>query len=147
MARILFDLPDAFEFSTRIPLRIQDLNYGGHMGNDAVLSILHESRMQYLAAKGLSELDAAGVSLIMADAGIIYKGEGFWGDLLDVEVQAFDYSTRGFDLAYRISCLRSTKKHDIAVAKTAMLCFDYQTRKVVSMPLPLKEKLQSPLES
>lgn len=147
MARIVFDLPDAFEFSTRIPLRIQDLNYGGHLGNDALLSILHEARMQYLASKGLSELDAAGVSLIMADAGLIYKGEGFWGDVLDVEVQPFDYTTRGFDLAYRISCLRTGQPHAIALAKTAMLCFDYQTRKVISMPEALKEKLQSPLES
>lgn len=147
MARIVLELPKHFEFSTRIPVRIQDLNYGGHMGNDAVLSMLHEARMQYLASKGLSELDAAGTSLIMADAGIVYKGEGFWGDILQVDVQAFDLTTRGFDLAYRIRCQRPDNLYLIAEAKTAMLCFDYHARKVTSMPAALKEKLNPPLES
>jgi hypothetical protein len=39
MARVKIDLPDKFIFKTEIPIRINDINYGGHLGNDAVLSI------------------------------------------------------------------------------------------------------------
>ena len=41
-------LPERFTFTTEVPIRITDLNYGGHVGNDAVLSILHEIRVQFL---------------------------------------------------------------------------------------------------
>lgn len=48
MARISIDLPSTFTFSATIPVRITDLNYGGHVGNDTILSIIHEARVQYL---------------------------------------------------------------------------------------------------
>jgi acyl-CoA thioesterase FadM len=141
MARIKIDLPEAFAFSTAIPIRVTDLNYGNHLGNDAVLSILHEARIRYLGHLGCSELDAFGTGLIMADAVILYKGEGFYGDVLKVEVAAGDISTRGFVLLYRVTSRRNDKEIAIAEAETGMLCFNYQTRKVVSLPQALKEKL------
>ena len=57
MARIKLDLPGRFPFSTELRVRITDVNYGGHMGNDALLGLLHEARVQFLAHYGLSELD------------------------------------------------------------------------------------------
>ncbi len=48
MARIKLELPEHFEFTTRIPIRITDINYGGHAGNDSMLSIIHEARVQFL---------------------------------------------------------------------------------------------------
>ena len=48
MARVKLQLPANFLFSTEIPIRISDINYGGHLGNDAVLSIVHEARIQFL---------------------------------------------------------------------------------------------------
>lgn len=138
MARIKIELPEKFSFQTRIPVRIQDLNYGGHVGNDAILSILHEARMQYLKSLDCSELDACGVSMIMADAAVVYKGEGFHGDVFEVELAAGEFSTRGFDLFYRIRAMREGRQVPLAEAKTGMLCFDYGLRKVVSLPDALK---------
>jgi len=34
MQRIKIDLPEFFSFTTPIKIRITDLNYGGHVGND-----------------------------------------------------------------------------------------------------------------
>ena len=70
MARIKLVLPEHFSFSTSLPVRITDLNYGGHVGNDAILSLVHEARMQYLKSFGFSELQFDTASLIMSDAGI-----------------------------------------------------------------------------
>ena len=57
MPRIKLDLPKNFHFTTEIPLRISDINYGGHLGNDSVLSILHESRVRFLMEHGYSEFN------------------------------------------------------------------------------------------
>jgi acyl-CoA thioesterase FadM len=57
MARIKLQLPQQFIFSTLIPVRITDINYGNHVGNDAILSLLHEARMQFLNKAGYTELE------------------------------------------------------------------------------------------
>jgi len=142
MARVKLELPAQFNFSTNIPIRIQDLNYGKHVGNDAILSIMHEARMQYLQARDLKELDnAGGTGLIMTDVAITYKGESFHGDVLEVEVAAAEHSATGFDLYYRITALRKDTRILIAEAKTGMVCFDYTQRKVTRLPAAWKELL------
>ena len=84
MARIKIDLPDNFSFTTSIQVRITDINYGGHVGNDAILSLVHEARMQFLKQLGYTELEFAGVGLIMADAAIEFRNELFYGDVVIV---------------------------------------------------------------
>ncbi len=143
MPRINIDLPEKMPFETRVPLRIQDINYGGHLGHDALLSILHEVRLQFLASLGCSELDAYGAGLIMTDAALVYKGEGFHGDILAVRLGVADASSRSFDLVYKVSADRPQGEALIAHAKTGMLCFDYQRRKPVLMPDALRQKLDS----
>jgi acyl-CoA thioesterase FadM len=81
MPRIKLDLPKHFHFTTEIPIRISDINYGGHLGNDAVLSILHESRVRLLLEHGYSEFNVEGVGIIMTDSAIVYKSEAFYGEL------------------------------------------------------------------
>lgn len=141
MARVKIDMPESFRFLTQLPIRITDINYGGHLGNDAVVSILQEARMRYLASFGATELEALGTALIMADAAIVYKGEGFYGDQLTVEVTADEFSSVGFDLFYRISTFRGGTLTLIAEAKTGMVCFDYTSRKVARLPEALKTAL------
>jgi len=139
MARIKLSLPAAFSFSTRLPVRITDLNYGGHLGNDAVLSLLHEARVQFLQKAGFTELNFAGVGLIMADAAIEFKAEAFYGDALNVLVTATEFSKIGFELYYKIVKEENTT---VALAKTGMICFDYNKRKVVAVPEEARLKLE-----
>lgn len=129
-------------FTAIIPVRVGDINYGGHMGNDAVLSVIHEARMQLLAQWGFTELEAGGNSLIMADVMIAYRGEAFYGDVLSVDVYAQDISERTFDLLYHITTIRDGQIKEIANAKTGMACFDYTTRKIALVTELLKSKLE-----
>ncbi len=137
MARVQLTLPQSFVFSTLIPVRVGDLNYGGHVGNDAILSIMHEARMQFLKHYQCTELDLFGVSLIQSDTVIVYKSESFYGDILLCEVTPTEFTRAGFDLYYRIS--HSDKGYDIAYAKTGMVCFDYKNRKVSAVPESFKQ--------
>src|SRR6478672_8825727 len=123
MARIKLSVPARFSFSTQIPVRITDINYGNHLGNDSVLSILHEARMQYLQSIGYTELSFAGIGLIMSDVAIEFKGEAFYGDILNAFVTAGDISRVGFDLYYKLT--KSSNEEVVAIAKTGMICFDY----------------------
>ena len=77
MSRIKLQMPQQFSFSTTIAIRISDINYGNHVGYDAVLSLIHEARVQYLASNNFTELQCGGVGLIMSDAGIEFKKEIF----------------------------------------------------------------------
>ena len=124
-----------------IPVRITDINYGGHLGNDAVLSLIQEARMQLLADGGFTELAVGGHGLIMGDVMIAYRGESFYGDVLRIEMFVDELSARTFDLLYRIKALRGEQELPVAEAKTGMICFDYERRKIVEMGGALKSLL------
>src|SRR6266576_5003733 len=102
MARIKIELPKQFHFSCEIPVRITDINYGGHVGNDTILSIIHEARMQFFKHFGYSEMQFAGVGIILADAGIEFKAELFYGDTVIAYVTAGEFSKVSFDVFYRL---------------------------------------------
>lgn len=137
MARIKIDLPEKFIFSTEIAVRIDDINYGGHLGNDSILSLIHEARLRFLKNFGYSELEIGGASLIMGDVAIVFKSEGFHEDIITIEVTANDFSNFGFDLFYKLTNKKTRK--DIAYAKTGMVCFDYKNRKVMKVPEEFKK--------
>jgi acyl-CoA thioester hydrolase len=140
MARIRISVPESFSFSTVIPIRITDLNYGGHVGNDSILSLIHESRVQYLKHFEFTELDFAGTSLIMSDVAIEFRSEVFYGNSLKVMVTAGEFSRAGFDIFYQM--MNSENNKLVAVAKTGMVCFDYPTRKVTAVPAQALAKLR-----
>ncbi|ASZ11286.1 thioesterase family protein [Chitinophaga pendula] len=141
MARVKITMPEHFTFRTNIPVRITDVNYGGHVGNDAILSIIHEARLHFLTAAGVKELDPGHTSLIMADAALVFKGEGFHGDVFTISVTATEFSAFGFELYYRITSDRDGRSFLIAEAKTGMLCFDYTVRKLARLPEGWEERL------
>ena len=144
MARIKIDLPAAFPFKIQIPVRIQDVNYGGHVGNDAILSIMHEARIQFFGNTGYKELDhETGMGLIMADVAVAYKGEGFHGDVFQVEVAAGEFNPFGFELFYRITTNRNAQTIIIAEAKTGMICFNYSIHKIAKLPADMKASLET----
>ncbi|MEJ8757743.1 thioesterase family protein [Pontibacter sp. H259] len=140
MARIKVTIPEHTHFTTTIPVRVTDLNYGNHLGNDALLSILHEARMQLLQDFSWSELNIGGASMIMADVAIEYKGEGFYGDVLRINLAFDDISKYGFDITYHV--LNQNGK-EVARAKTGMLCINYQERKLMALPDEVKAKIET----
>ena len=131
MPRIKLEMPDSYIFSTKIPIRISDINYGNHLANDALLSIIHETRLQFLNSLGYSELDVAGTGIIMGDVAIIYKAQAYYGDTLKIEIAVTGFSRKSCDFFYRIS------KDDgeiVALCKTGIVFFDYHLNKSVSVP-------------
>jgi acyl-CoA thioester hydrolase len=121
-----------------VPVRISDINYGNHVGNDACVSILHEARMQWLHQMQCSELQVCGTSLIMSDLLVEFKNESFYGDKIQVTLFVGEISRVGFELFYQLVVTKNEQEIIIANAKTTMLCFDYANKKVMSVPEDLK---------
>ena len=138
MPRIKIDLPTASLAAVQIPVRISDINYGNHVGNDAVVSIIHESRVQWLRGVGLTELDIGTAGLIMRDLAVEFKAEIFYGDTLTIEIFVGDVSEVAFDLYYRLCNSAGTM---VAKARTGMVCFSYNEKKAVKLPGDFKSLL------
>ncbi|WP_110054704.1 thioesterase family protein [Chitinophaga sp. S165] len=141
MARVKIDMPAKLDFTTQVPVRITDINHGGHVGNDSILSIIHQARIDFLKSLGYEERGADDKGLIMADAALVYKGEGFAGDIFDIAIGVADIAPFGFDFYYRLTTVRGEKTILIAEAKSGMIFFDYSARKVARLPEDWKEKL------
>ncbi|MBL7747340.1 MAG: thioesterase family protein [Chitinophagaceae bacterium] len=142
MARIKISLPDTFQFNCQIPVRITDVNYGGHVGNDAILSLIHEARMQYFSSIGYTEMNVAGAGMIMADVAIEFKSELFYGDVLTVSVTAGEFSKVGFDIFYKLEKQGVEKTILVAAAKTGMVCYDYKMKKITAVPEEALKKMK-----
>ena len=132
MPRIKLDLPHNFHFTTEIPVRITDINYGGHLGNDAVLSIIHEARVRFLMEKGYTEFNVEGVGIIMTDSAVVYKSEAFYGESLRIQVAVKDFSKYGCDLYYLLRERESGR--EVVHAKTGIAFFNYEERKLAAVP-------------
>ena len=117
-------------FSTTLAVRVGDINYGGHLGHDRLITLLHQARCDFLCALGFSELDCGGVALIMRHLEVDYLAEAFLGDELTFSVWVGALKGTRFALHYRVSKGETT----VATASTLMVCFDYQVRKVCAVP-------------
>ncbi|HEY6978871.1 MAG TPA: thioesterase family protein [Chitinophagaceae bacterium] len=141
MERIKINLPEVFAFSTLLTIRITDLNYGAHVGNDTFLSLIQEARQQFLMHYGYKELDVGGYGVILADAAVEYKKELSYGDKIKISVAASGLDKYGFDLYYKVEIVTHSGLTLAGKAKTGMFCYDYEKKKLVPIPEEARWKL------
>ena len=124
-------LPPAEEclYRENLSIRISDINYGGHMGHDRILSYCHEVRVNYLKALNGSEQDFLGAGLIMRDSSTLYKAEGFQGDRITIELYADNFWAYGFRFIYSLK--RQSDSREMARVQTGMIYYDYTEGKKV----------------
>ncbi|HRF77519.1 MAG TPA: thioesterase family protein [Chitinophagales bacterium] len=139
MSRIQVNFPEKHIFSTEIKVRIADLNYGGHLGNDSMLALLHEARVRYLKHFGYSEMDVEGTGIIMADVAIQFKTEAFYAERLTIAIAVGDFSRVSFDIYYKVS----SGNREVAIAKTGIVFFNYVKKKVAAVPEKFRLKMES----
>ena len=144
MNRIKLAMPEHYSFSTELQIRITDLNYGGHVGNDSFLALIQEARQQFLLQYGYKELDFEGFGLIMADSAIEYRHELNYGDIVRISVQAEGFDKLGFDIFYLLEIINKEAIIVAGKAKTGMICFDYTLKKKTSIPAIAIAKLTQP---
>ena len=86
MARIQFDLPPEFLFSTDVPIYISHVNQGGHLDNALLLTLVSEARVRFFRWLGYQgELDIEGLTLVVGDMMAQYKSEAFYGETMQID--------------------------------------------------------------
>lgn len=118
-------------YATRLTVRIGDINYGGHLGHDNLVTLLHQARLNFLHHLGASELDCFGAGLIMRKLTVDYLGEAFLGDELEVIMSLSAIKPSRFTLEYAVT--RPQDGTTIATASTMMVAFDYHTHRVQAL--------------
>jgi acyl-CoA thioester hydrolase len=141
MARIKLDIPQNIIATIAVPVRISDINYGNHLGNDAFVAIIHEARMQWLQQHGYTELNIEGTGLILADLAVEFKNESFYGDTIAITIAVGEISKVSFELYYQLTTKRNDTTIELALAKTGMVSYDYGAKKVIAIPEKLKQIL------
>lgn len=139
--RVKIVFPNQVHFLHELKIRVTDLNYGGHMGNEKVLMYAQEARMAFFHSIQASEKNFFGTGIIQADAQIQYKAEGFFNDEIQVQIAVAEVATRSFNLYYRMENM--TQQNTLAMAKTGMVCFDYQIRKPAPVPVEFLNALKN----
>lgn len=142
MPRQKIELPERWLFSTELPVRITDLNYGRHVGNDTMLALLQEARVRWLRALGYeSELLAEPVGLILVDLAVRFKAELGYGDTLRVRIAVSEWSRRGFELVYWAT--KGADETEVARATTGFVFFDYSARRLADPPADFRARIDA----
>jgi acyl-CoA thioesterase FadM len=98
--------------------------------------------MQLLQHYGYTELQFAGVSLIMSEVTIEYKKELFYGDVITASAIISNWSRIGFDVYYKLVKKINEAEIIVAVARTTMLCYDYNKKKIQSVPAEVLQRIK-----
>ncbi len=141
MARLQLIFPTEVKFTCELTVRAADLNYGNHVGNDSILTLMQEARILFYRSLGYTnELNFEGsIGHIVADAAVVYKSEAFLGDVLIIQISLSDFTKYGFDMFYQITNKVTDK--EVAIGKTGIVFFDYAKRKVAAIPQSFSEKV------
>jgi acyl-CoA thioesterase FadM len=140
MARIQFQLPEQFLFSTDIPIYISHVNQGGHLDNAQLLSLVSEARLRFFRWLGYAgELDIDGQSIVVGDMLAQYKSEAFYGETMEVHMVPDDFNKYGFDLVFRLRDKSSGR--EVARGKTGVVFLSGETKKVAAPPASFMERL------
>lgn len=140
MARVKLELPEVFCFSTELDVRVTEINYGNHVGNDRMVSLIHEARLRFLRKMGFGEFNIGGIGLMVSDLVVAFKAESFVGDVLKFEVGVTDFNKYGCDFIYRVTNADDGKL--VTEAKTGIVFFDYDERKIALVPKVFMDQIE-----
>lgn len=139
MDRVKIRFPASVIFTAEIVVRVGDINYGGHLGNDRLIGILQEARALWLRKNGYTELDIEGFGIIQADLAVQYKAEAFAGELLHIHLSIGQWLPVGFTLYYQVVC----EDRPVATAFTNLLFRDYRLQKTVPVPVAFRARVSA----
>jgi acyl-CoA thioester hydrolase len=113
-------------------VRVGDINYGNHMGNDKALLVFHDARLKLLESLGFSEKNIGGPGIIMRDAHVSFRKEVYLHDELTVDVGIENVSNSSFEMIYTVR--RISDDEVVFTGNTGLVAFDYELRRPVRIP-------------
>jgi acyl-CoA thioester hydrolase len=142
MPRIKVSVPDRFLFSMERSVGISDVNYAKHLDSVAMVNILHEARLQFLAGLGFTEGNIFGLGMVVTDLAVDYRSESFANDLLIVDVGVSGFNRYGFDIGLQVT--NSALDAVVCNAKMGVVFFDFDRHQITELPPAFKAILDRP---
>lgn len=140
MERVKLNFPtDAVIHHHSVSVRVTDMNYGCHLGHDALVSLLHEARSQALMAVGYPEWDLAGYHSVVADLAVQYQSEARCPDVLVVETAIPDPAGKALSVYHRV--LADEGARLVATARLNLLVMDSTAGNPVAVPAEVVQAL------
>ncbi|MDP1933108.1 MAG: thioesterase family protein [Gammaproteobacteria bacterium] len=139
MPRIKINMPEEFIFTMRYPVGISDLNYARHLNSVAMVHIVHEARLQFLANLGFTEANVFGHGMVVTDLAVDYRSESFANDVLVIDVGLGRFNRYGFDICFQIT--NSALDRVVCNAKMGVVFFDFDKHKIALIPKAFREML------
>jgi len=142
MPRVKVSPPDQFLFSMERVVGISDVNYAKHLDSVAMLNILHEARLQFLASLGFTEANIYGLGMVVTDMAVDYRSESFASDLLIIDVGVSKFNRYGFDIGLQVT--NSALETRVCNAKVGVVFFDFDKHIIAQVPAAFKTILGQP---
>ncbi len=136
MPRVKVTPPDQFLFSMERSVGISDINYAKHLDSIAMVNILHEARLQFLASLGFTEGNIFGLGMVVTDLAVEYRSESFANDVLIIDVGVSGFNRYGFDIGLQIT--NSALEAVVCNAKMGVVFFDFDKHQIVQVPPAFK---------
>ena len=108
----------------RVEVPYGDVDAMGHLNNVAYLKYLEWARQKYWLTMRKST-DFLDIDFVVARAEIDYRSSVSMGEVLEVEIHVTRMGASSFDFSYRVT---DPDGRLVAEAKTAQVCFDWQSR-------------------
>ncbi len=136
MPRVKIEMPEEFLFTMEHPVRFSDLDYARHLTSVAMVHILHEARLQFLAKLGFTESNIFGLGMVVTDMAIDYRSESFARDVLVIEVGVSTFNRYGCDICFQVT--NSALDRNVCNAKMGVVFFDFDKHKIAAVPPAFK---------
>ncbi|MGL6064695.1 MAG: acyl-CoA thioesterase [Fusobacteriaceae bacterium] len=127
-------------FKTNYKVIINDINYGGHMGNQVPLILFQQVRLEFLDSLELSELNIGdGIGIIQRESWIKYNKEIFFNEKLILKILDIEIDRLSLLIKYNIY---KENGENAVEGTTTMLAYDYNKKKVTRVPESFKVALE-----
>ena len=139
MPRVKVSSPDHFLFSLERAVGISDINYARHLDSVAMVNMLHEARLQFLASMGFTEGNIYGLGMVITDMAVEYRAESFANDLLIFDVGVGGLNRYGFDIGIQVT--NSALETVVCNAKMGVVFFDFDKHQITQVPSAFKARI------
>lgn len=127
-------------FSIKYKIKDEDINYGGHVGNERALLFFQMVRIKFFESLGLSELNIGGnIGVIQRNSFVEYNKELFLDDEITIQITNIQLEKNKFNIYYEVY----NQENKLAInGSTLLLPFSYTEKKLKRVPSIFKEKVE-----
>lgn len=127
-------------FSIKYKIKDEDINYGGHVGNERALLFFQMVRIKFFESLGLSELNICGnIGVIQRNSFVEYNKELFLDDEITIQITNIQLEKNKFNIYYEVY----NQENKLAInGSTLLLPFSYTEKKLKRVPSIFKEKVE-----